>query len=224
MSTLRDFTARYTPTESWIYDRFIAPAVVKMAGDFGMELLADVAQGASVLEVGCGGGHLACHVAERRPDLRWCGLDLSPEQVARAGKRGADKPSLSFVEGNALELPFGDGSYDVVVSVASIKHWPDQARGLAECARVLRPGGLLFVADADRGCRYDEAERFAALWRFPALVRPLVVGFFMTAVAGRSLDLEDARALMKELPLASWEVRRIERMPALAMLGTRADG
>jgi ubiquinone/menaquinone biosynthesis C-methylase UbiE len=176
---------------------------------------------AEVLEVGCGGGQLARSALERRADLRWTGLDTSTEQIARARERNASHEGATFVVGDALELPFPDARFDAVVSIASIKHWPDQAKGLSECVRVLRPGGQLLVVEADRGCRLEDARSFVSRWRLPTLMRPLNVVLFRALVAGRSLDLDDARALMSDLPLASWEVTRIEGTPALLMRGER---
>jgi ubiquinone/menaquinone biosynthesis C-methylase UbiE len=53
-----------------------------------------------------------------------------------------------FVQGAAEALPFGDASFDLVVSSMSFHHWADQRVGLREVRRVLAPGGLLGLADA----------------------------------------------------------------------------
>jgi SAM-dependent methyltransferase len=176
---------------------------------------------ADVLEVGCGGGQLGRMMTARRHDLRWTGLDLSNEQIARAQRRAANDDRVSFMVGDALALPFPDASFDALVSVGSIKHWPDQARGLSECVRALRPDGRLIVVEADRGCRYEDAARFVESWPIPRLFRPGSLAFFRTAVAGRSLDLEDARSLLQALDLKEWEARRLPGTPTLIMLGRK---
>jgi ubiquinone/menaquinone biosynthesis C-methylase UbiE len=56
-------------------------------------------------------------------------------------------PRLRFVPGTAERLPAADGSVDLVISTTSFDHWADQQAGLAECARVLAPGGYLVLAD-----------------------------------------------------------------------------
>jgi len=219
---LSDMTSPYSAIEAWAYDRFIAPAVERQRDALERELLGRVPQDARLLDVGCGGGQIALALARRRPDLRVVGLDLSAEQVARARKRGAKLADrVSFIEGSALEQPFDDASFDVVVSVASLKHWPDQQRGLSECVRVLRPDGALLVVEADRGCSHDAAKSFVALWRVPSVLRPLSLAFFRTWVAGRSVDLEQARELASLLALARADVRRLESLPALVILGTK---
>jgi ubiquinone/menaquinone biosynthesis C-methylase UbiE len=221
MSLLNDFTARYSSSEAWLYDRYIAPAVMDMGETVVDDYLRLLPQGAEVLEVGCGGGQFAQSQLDKRSDLRWVGLDVSAAQIARARQRNAKHESASFVVGDALELPFPDARFDALVSIASIKHWSDQGKGLAECARVLRPGGQLLVVEADRGCRLDDARSFVARWRFPAMTRPLNLLLFRTLVAGRSLDLDDARVLMGDLPLAIWGVSRVEGTPAILMRGER---
>jgi ubiquinone/menaquinone biosynthesis C-methylase UbiE len=54
---------------------------------------------------------------------------------------------VRFTEGTAERLPFAGERFDLVVSTTSFDHWADQAAGLAECARVLAPGGQLVLAD-----------------------------------------------------------------------------
>ncbi len=217
---LRDFSAPYTAAESFFYDAFIAPAVEDMSRPIADELVSSLSA-IDVLEVGCGGGQLAQQAMTRRPSLRWVGLDLSAEQVARANKRTAGTSGVRFVQGSALDLPFEEASFDAVVSVASIKHWPDPAAGLAECVRVLRPGGRLVVVEADRGCHLDDARRFVARWRVPSLLLPISLAFFRTAVAGQAIDLDEARALLAPLPLDDQRAQRIETTPALMMSGTK---
>lgn len=221
MSLLGDFTAHYSSSEAWFYDRFIAPAVMDMGEKLDDDYLRFLPRGARVLEVGCGGGQFARSQLEKRGDLRWTGLDVSDAQIARAMRRNANHANADFVVGDALDLPFEGECFDALVSIASIKHWSDQAKGLAECARVLRSGGQLLLVEADRGCRLEDARSFVARWRLPDVVRPLNLMLFRTLVAGRSLDLDDARALMTVLPLASWEVSRLAGTPAILMRGER---
>jgi ubiquinone/menaquinone biosynthesis C-methylase UbiE len=222
VSSLRDATAPYSAAEAFFYDKLVAPALLELKEATLAEFLPRVAKGAEVLEVGCGGGQLACELCERRPDVRYIGLDLSPDQVRRASRRGARfAPRLSFVRGSALDLPFDTGRFDLVLSIASIKHWPDPARGLAECVRVAKSGGSLLIVEADRGCRLEDAKRFVARWRVLPPLRPLFLAMFRTLVAGRSIDLDDARELCRPLPFAELEVRRIENTPALIVVGTR---
>lgn len=219
----RDITAPYSAFEAWAYDLFIAPAVAQFLPELAGPYVDDVKRGARVLDVGCGGGQNALALADLRPDLEITGLDLSPGQVARATRRAAKRGTgQRFVEGSALELPFSDGEYDLVMSFASIKHWPDQLRGLSECARVLKPGGRLLVLEADRGCHLDDAKRFVERARIPRALVPIALAGFRTWVAGQGLDLDDARALLAQLPLRDARASRLPGTPAVLLEGTRA--
>lgn len=222
MSVLLDPTARYGALESFVYDRCIAPAVIDLADRIEHRLLGQVPEGAKILEVGSGGGQLAVRLAEKRRDVSIVGLDLAPEQVARAAERAHSLASrVRFVEGTAMALPFDDGTFDAVLSVASIKHWPDPAQGLAECARVLRAGGSLAVIEADRGCAMRDAKAFVERFRIPALLRPAALVGFRTFVAGNAFDLDEMRGLSSSLGPGDWKVERIEDTPGLVILGTK---
>jgi SAM-dependent methyltransferase len=107
--------------------------------------------GASVLEIGCGPGHLAALLA-RTPGLRVTGIDLDPGMVARADAHanrevGADRHRPRFLVADVAALPFPDASFDLVVSTFSMHHWADPTVGLAEIRRVLRPGGRALIWD-----------------------------------------------------------------------------
>jgi len=106
--------------------------------------------GAAVLDVGCGAGMDALIAAREVGDGgRVAGVDLTPEMVeaARAAADEAGAAHVTFEVGQAEELPFGDASFDVVISNAVINLVPDKQRMFEEMARVLRPGGVLSVAD-----------------------------------------------------------------------------
>lgn len=146
---------------------------------------------------------------------------VHPSSAARVRARHLGERAR-FVVGSALDLPFDDGTFDAVLSVASLKHWPERARGLRECARVLRPGGRLAVLEVDRGCTDEAARAFVDTWRIPAFLRPAARLMFRVSVAGPSLDLEEARVLARGLALATHEVRRVPGTPALLLRGQRA--
>jgi ubiquinone/menaquinone biosynthesis C-methylase UbiE len=100
-----------------------------------------------VLDVGAGTGYLLGLLAARLPGAEeLSGVDAAPAMVAVARERATDD-RLRFVQGTAERLPASDGHYDLVLSTTSFDHWADQAAGLAECARVLAPGGQLVLAD-----------------------------------------------------------------------------
>jgi ubiquinone/menaquinone biosynthesis C-methylase UbiE len=100
-----------------------------------------------ILDVGCGTGYLLRQLAGRYPDAPvLAGIDAAPGMIDVARSAAAD-PRLSFTVGTAEQLPYDDASFDLVVSTTSFDHWRDQRAGLAQCARVLRPGGQLVLCD-----------------------------------------------------------------------------
>ncbi len=107
--------------------------------------------GSTVLDVGCGIGGSARILADHY-GLNVLAISISPAQVARA--RALTPPSLEprcrFAVMDALHLPLEDGSFDAVWSVEASPHMPDKQRYADELLRVLKPGGLLALADWNR--------------------------------------------------------------------------
>lgn len=100
-----------------------------------------------VLDVGCGTGVLLGQLARRVPAAAGLtGIDPSAAMVALARARAAD-PRLRYVRAAAEHLPFPAAAFDLVVTTTSFDHWADQGAGLAECHRVLAPGGHLVLTD-----------------------------------------------------------------------------
>lgn len=103
-------------------------------------------RGKTVLEVSCGHGGGASYLTRTQQPQRYTGLDLNPTGIHFCQRRHA-VAGLDFVQGDAGNLPFAVGTFDVVVNVEASHCYPDFPRFLAEVARVLRPGGHLLYAD-----------------------------------------------------------------------------
>jgi ubiquinone/menaquinone biosynthesis C-methylase UbiE len=97
-----------------------------------------------VLDVGCGTGRLLRAAARRWPGARLIGVDPAEAMVTVARRL---TPEAEFHVAGAESLPLPDAVADVVLSTISFHHWGDQAAGLREVARVLRPGGRFGLAD-----------------------------------------------------------------------------
>ena len=124
-----------------------------------LNLLGDV-RGQRILEVGCGGGQ--CSIAFARQGAEAAGLDLSDEQLDFARRLAAQEGvSVQFVQGSADDLSaFADGGWDIVFSAYAFQYVRNMERCLAECSRVLRPGGgLVFSLDHPfRDCFADDED------------------------------------------------------------------
>ena len=102
--------------------------------------------GKTVLEVSCGHGGGASYLTRTLRPAGYTGLDLNPVGI-RFCQRRHQVAGLTFVQGDAENLPFADNSFDAVVNVEASHCYPDFPRFLAEVARVLRPGGHFLYAD-----------------------------------------------------------------------------
>jgi len=109
---------------------------------------AGVTVGGSILDAGCGGGGMPLSFAEEA--RRVVGIDLAP-RFADAGHRIAAERglgNLAFARADGQALPFPDAAFDMVLSHAVIEHVADAALYLRELARVLKPGGTMYLSTA----------------------------------------------------------------------------
>lgn len=218
-----EITAIYTTFHAWSYETIVAPAVYLSRHVIDERFLPHLPQGARVLDVGCGGGKFTNYIADQRPDISIVGIDLSKPQIARAKKllRGyGDRVRIEL--GDATQLAFPDASFDGVLSYGSIKHWTSQDAGLAECMRVLKPGGPLLVTDADRSATFEDSQNLVANYTTPRFLAGPNLAFFRTWIAGRSLDLDDARDVASRIDLDDKDVSRIPGLPLLVISGRKA--
>ena len=96
-----------------------------------------------VLEIGFGGGALLGRLRDAT-NGRVHGVDVSEEAVARVRRRFDSR--IEIHEASVEALPLADASVDAACSVNNLYFWPDPAAGMAELARVVRPGGRLAIA------------------------------------------------------------------------------
>lgn len=110
-------------------------------------LAASDAQG-RVLDVCCGTGDITALLATAHPEAEVVGLDFSAGMLEVARRRMGDRGNVVLVEGDAMELPFEDGSFDAAVISFGLRNTPDYDRVVSEMARVTRCGGTVACLDA----------------------------------------------------------------------------
>ena len=109
----------------------------------------------TLLDIGCGPGHLTHLVAQRLPRLTVIGIDNNEHMVKLAKQNWEHSAcsNLQFCLGDVHQLPLGDGKVDFVLSSLSLHHWSEPARALKETRRILKPGGQFLFFDLSRDCR-----------------------------------------------------------------------
>lgn len=127
---------------------------------------AELAPGMSALDVCCGTGDLAFELQRRvGAEGRVIGSDFSERMLDLAREKGAGRgaPSPRFEWGDALELPYDDGSFDAVTVGFGVRNLADLDRGIKELSRVLKPGGRLVILEITQPQR-PPLSSFFSLW------------------------------------------------------------
>ena len=112
---------------------------------------AQIRSGQKILDVGCGFGGTIGLINQSYDGLSLTGLNIDERQLARARTeilpetRGGNQ--IEFVQGDACALPFADASFDTVLAVECIFHFPSRTRFFEHAYRVLKPGGKLVLCD-----------------------------------------------------------------------------
>jgi ubiquinone/menaquinone biosynthesis C-methylase UbiE len=158
----------------WLYDMIVrVPLVRTTYHHFIRGVLAQGVLEGPVLDVGTGPGHIAVEIARRRRGMTVVGLDLAAhmarrarQQAGRAGLQGRDL----WPQADGHQLPFADGSFQMVVSSFALHHWDDPLRIFNEMARVLAPGGRYYIADLCR--ELDALQRAFAYASIPVVSLP----------------------------------------------------
>jgi ubiquinone/menaquinone biosynthesis C-methylase UbiE len=133
-------------TAAELYERYLVPAITAL---WAADLVERAAPnpGEWVLDIACGTGIVARLAAGRSGAGHVVGLDLNPGMLAVARSASAgDPPPIAWREGSALDLPFPDGSFDVVLCQLGLQFFPDRPVALKEMFRVLAPGGRMALS------------------------------------------------------------------------------
>lgn len=157
--------------------------------------------GATVLDVGCANGFSSFrYAAERGVDVT--GVDLIPGMIeaaeaARSGEWAHVRDRTRFAVGDARSLAFEADSFDAVISTRVVINLPEpeqQSEALLECARVLRPGGVLLLSEATRQ-GWQRLNALRAEWQLDEIPMPSFNRYLdeerVRDVLARSMELEE---------------------------------
>ncbi|GCE30630.1 hypothetical protein KDA_61140 [Dictyobacter alpinus] len=128
-----------TYERSWMQQRLFDPVHLAV-----LHQAASRFKPARVLDIGCGSGRLLRKVHEYWPEAHLSGVDPAHKMLEVARRL---TPEARFFMGSGEALPLENASVDLALSTISFHHWRDQAAGMREGARVLRPGGFFLLAD-----------------------------------------------------------------------------
>jgi len=103
-----------------------------------------------LLELGAGSGAMADGMARTFPELQLTVTDIDPAMVDAARKHLSTRPNIRVERADVTDLPFANGTFDVVTSYLMLHHVVEWRRALSEASRVLRPGGVFIGYDLDK--------------------------------------------------------------------------
>jgi len=158
--------------------------------------------GTTVLDVGCGIGG-SSRILARDYSFTVTGITISPQQVRRAQELTPPEVNAQFKVDDALALSFPDASFDVVWSIEAGPHIPDKTQFARELLRVLKPGGILVVADWNQR---DDRQIPLNLWEKPVM-RQLLDQWShpaFSSIEGFSELLEATGLVAGEVTTADW--------------------
>jgi len=142
------------------------------------EILKWLEDGDEVLDVGCGNGYSTVQFAIQKK-IQIKGLDYIPEMIEQARLRLKDinhmlLGAVTFDVGDITALKEAEGAYDKIIAIRvliNLDSWDNQVKGLHECIRVLKTGGLLLLSEATlQG--WKQLNRFRAEWEMPPIPMP----------------------------------------------------
>lgn len=126
----------------------LQPALFAPVHQTALQLAQQFLPGARrVLDVGCGTGRLLRQARQRYRPAELVGVDLARGMLAEAIAATTTELRIHYFHAGAERLPFTDEVFDLVFATMSMRHWTDQAAGIAEIGRVLTRGGVLVLAD-----------------------------------------------------------------------------
>ena len=189
-----------------IYDRFMVPLIFAPYAQIVAERAAALGP-KRILETAAGTGVVTEALHRALPQAEIIATDLNEPMLEQAARR-ISAPNVRFQPADALDLPFDDGGFDLVVCQFGVMFFPDRVRGNAEARRVLREGGRYLLVIWDR---VDRNLATMAAGRAVADLIPGEAGRFYERVPFRYHDRSVIEADLRAAGFDRIEIETIER-------------
>ena len=170
-----------------------------------------------VLDVGTGTGLLPLELIKARPDWQITGIDISPDMLKLARVNAAKEDvygKIEFLRASAVELPFDNKSFDMLVSNASLHLWQDPVKVFSEMARVTAAGGYCLIRD---NLRVGRLKPFLGLVGTSMGMSKEQRGLWMRAVQS-AYTAGEAETLVKEAGMRDSKVKALYPMMELEIV------
>ncbi|MBR3557416.1 MAG: class I SAM-dependent methyltransferase [Bacteroidales bacterium] len=144
-----------------------------------------------ILDIGCGGGANIARLLQRTLRGTITGIDFSPVSVRKSTKVNAkaiQEGRCKVLEGNVANLPFDEGSFDLVTAFETIYFWPDIEHCFNEVKRVLNPGGQFVIVNESDGSGEMDA-KWESMIEGMHTYKPEEIRLHLTNVGFRDLNI-----------------------------------
>ena len=155
--------------------------------------------GERILDVAAGTGTMSKQYADAGAEV--VALDFSAGMLEEGRRRHGDEPRISFVQGDAIALPFEDDSFDATTVSFGLRNVQDPRLAIAEMARVTRPGGRVVICEFSRGV---SAPVRAFYWAYMRTVTPILVRLVSSDPEAYDYLNKSIEAWPPQRELASW--------------------
>jgi len=165
---------------------------------------ASMVQEGKLLEIGPGPGYISIEIAKLSPKMEVIGLDISDTMIEIA-KKNANEQGLSekigFRKGDASKMPFGDSSFDFVISSGSLHHWKKPTQIFNEIYRVLKPGRRALISDLRKDAPKEKIKEWANI------IDSKIMRWGLKHSFGESYTAQQIEKIIKDTQFTNFEIK-----------------